>query len=44
MIHYHVCYECESEWECYDVDCVGANMLLCELCDDVIAVLPGGLR
>ena len=34
MIHYHVCSECESEWECYDIDCMGANILRCVLCDD----------
>jgi hypothetical protein len=34
MIHYHICPECEAEWECYDIDCMGANILHCDLCDD----------
>jgi hypothetical protein len=34
MVHYHVCSERESEWECYDIDCMGATTLRCALCDD----------
>jgi hypothetical protein len=47
MTHYHMCYACESEWECYDVDCMGANILHCDLCDEdeePIAVLPTDIR
>lgn len=47
MIHDHMCCECESEWECYDMDCLGANVLRCDLCEDdeeLPAAMPTDVR
>lgn len=32
MTHSHLCSECDLEWACYGLDCVGVHEMFCDEC------------